>query len=762
MLKKEKRILWFLNHETLMEFEVPLLQRLGYEIYVPKRIPQTEEMLSCFVDKRHDKSLTIPADVLERLNRHNFYTKKMPQEVEDILNSYFSAAIFAHAPFLFEELVDKFTGKLFLRSFGLSKELSYSWFLTSEHYSLHFAKKLFHIQDRFFFAQSYPFLAEVEQGVLQKKAVTLPLGLPDSFLSEANRWIGGNNKLLFVCPRINDSLYYKNIYVDFKKHFSDISHCIAGKQLQDIKDSSVCGSLPRKKYEELLKSSEVMFYHSQEPRHLHYHPLEAVVLGLPLIYMKGGMLDRLCKKELPGSCNTYEEARKKVQKILKKDELFIRDIVQSQQCLLETFQKEYCENIWKKDFCSLIEEKHPVQIRKKNKKITVLLPVAYRGGSLRGAKNIAKMLYWGSRLSKEPADIVFSCVSGVYDTQVVFSDLKELGITVVETTWNKIGRESLKFMSRFTGAAGALPEPEYYLPTDGMNNFSDSDFWLVISDRTNPPLAPLVPYGMVVYDYIQRYVPELFGGWLERNFFVTVRNASFVITTTAQTQNDAIQYAGVEAKKVLLMPMEFHPPTIPSFSLPTHKKKYFLWVTNISVHKNHMRALDALEYFYKELGGDLDVLIVGASTLMFLNTSEGNPYYKELALRIEKSPFLKKRCRVLGEVGDAEYVNTVRHAQFLWHPTLVDNGTFAVVEAAYLQVPSVSSDYSAMRYMDERFRLNLLFADPYNSRDMAEKLKIMQEQVEIRKKQLPPSSQLEKFTAKELAQDFWNQIRSLI
>ena len=80
----------------------------------------------------------------------------------------------------------------------------------------------------------------------------------------------------------------------------------------------------------------------------------------------------------------------------------------------------------------------------------------------------------------------------------------------------------------------------------------------------------------------------------------------------------------------------------------------------------------------------------------------------------------------MGDVSDKVYARLLKNAQFLWHPALYDNGTFAVMEAAYLGVPSLSALYPAMEYMNQKFELNLQFFDPRNPQGMAEALLIME------------------------------------
>lgn len=369
------------------------------------------------------------------------------------------------------------------------------------------------------------------------------------------------------------------------------------------------------------------------------------------------------------------------------------------------------------------------------------------------------MIHLGSQSANEPIQVVFSCCEGAYAIHETFPDLLELGISVRETKWKKISQRELQFISHFRPVADGVPSEEYLLPTDGISNYSDCDFWMIISDRLSPLLAPVIPYGLIVYDYIQRYVPGLIAAGSDQSFLATARNAKFVITSTPQTFGDAIQYAGIDPKKVLFVPMEFRPPCAPFLSHASLGKPYFLWVTNASKHKNHERALKALEQYYQE-GGELDLLITGTNSHLFNDENSENLYVQGIAKLMKKSPFFQKKCHLLGEVSDAEYTQYLSNAQFLWHPTIIDNGTFCVVEAAYLKVPSLASDYPAMRYMNERFKLNLQFSNPYQISDMAKKLKGMEKEAILRRDMLPEKGYLDQFTVDRLASHFWNTLKA--
>src|ERR1700735_1159270 len=73
MPTKAKRLLWIVNHKTLLPAEVPIFRDLGYEVFIPKIIPTHASYRSGTVTYDYDLSLTIPRRDLEILNSHAFY-----------------------------------------------------------------------------------------------------------------------------------------------------------------------------------------------------------------------------------------------------------------------------------------------------------------------------------------------------------------------------------------------------------------------------------------------------------------------------------------------------------------------------------------------------------------------------------------------------------------------------------------------------------------------------------------------------------------
>lgn len=377
------------------------------------------------------------------------------------------------------------------------------------------------------------------------------------------------------------------------------------------------------------------------------------------------------------------------------------------------------------------------------KKIAVMLPIGYRGGSLRAAKNFAKALDYQAKQHGEDLQVVFSYARDAkYNVRVDFDDLVEAGIALRETDWVVHPISTLHSAAYLLGLnANSFEFPCYCVPSDGANDFYDCDLWLIVSDRLPAPLFPLRKSAFVIYDYIQRYVPEIFGdsdkAWSTQvsNLLYSVQHAAKVFVTTPSTLHDLTSYAGVSSFLIEVLEMEFQP--LESTIIKTGQQlpeNYVLWATNTTHHKNHINALQAIQIYLQELGGELDFVVSGTWTEYF------NPKNKfpvnDPVMQAEQVQYLRKELKrnktlaskihFIGNVSDKIYAYYLKNARFLLHPALYDNGTYAVIEAAYLGVPSLSSRYPAMEFINKKFGLNMHFFDPRDAKDLANALLVME------------------------------------
>jgi glycosyltransferase involved in cell wall biosynthesis len=406
------------------------------------------------------------------------------------------------------------------------------------------------------------------------------------------------------------------------------------------------------------------------------------------------------------------------------------------------------------------------------KHITIFLPIPYRGGSLRVTKTIARMISKGSQQAGTPCRVRVAVLAGEYDLGAGFADLVNDGIEVREFSWRTISRKEMSAIKRNQGESAKLEFDEYQLPEDGVDNCVDSDCWFIVSDRLALPLAPVKPSIVFATDYIQRYIPSIFpkSGWgsIDHSFLLAARLASAVITTTPQTMFDAISYAGVPASKVHLAPMDFDPTWMPEAATQEHKRSYIVWPTNPAPHKNHQKAFDALIRYYEELEGALDIKILGPNS-RWLDPKFGvkpylasNDHVMEARAKITESKVLKSRVRFEGELSDERYAETLTGAAFLWHPTLIDNGTFAVAEAAWCGCPSLVSGYPQMRYIGERFAIPMEFFNASSVDGMARALKKMEVEADEIRLELPTKEALSKHSWQHYAVEYWGLLNRIV
>jgi len=757
-----KRIMWLINHTTLRAFELPQLKRLGItEIFTPKNFPYDEGNLSASVTYEFDKTLNLSEAEIQLLNEQEWY-KEASSEAWEIVNRHFDTIFLAFFPTQLESILRNFKGTIVLRAFGLAGEETYSN-LIRQLGGVSLQKRVMDAGVRFWFGMGYSQLADKEERFIAEHAVYLPVGLKNIDIS--NKWQGNDNHILFVCPRIATSPYFRNIYEKFKKNFDGMPYRIGGAQAIPVGDPNVLGFLSTDAYHNIMQQSRVMFYHSQEePNNIHYHPFEAIRVGMPLVFMAGGMLDTMGGSDLPGRCKNVAGARRKIQRLIKGDKKLLKSIKESQAVLLKQMNPEYCAEFWKVGI-ETIREKIRLKNRSvisRKKKIAVILPQAFKGGTLRGAIALVKALHHGSRQCSDDAEIILAHINepGFYSDDD-FDNIKGIA-SIRPHNFVFLSSEEAKSAMYMAGFQGWQPEHvQYLVPFDGMDYMMDCDHWIFVSDRVATPILPIKSYTVIVYDYIQRYVNFLPQN-LNNAFISFARSAEKVWVTTKFTYNDAREYAGINKNKLVHVPM-----LMPDFPIGRYTTKeypaaftHFIWTTNVSLHKNHVKSIKALQIYYDKLDGKLDCKVTGFDTKLFNKTGDNDAglhiYESREILRASKK--LKRRIYFLGNLPDQEYRQLLSRSAFLWHSAKIDNGTFAVIESACLGVPSLSSDYPAMREINENFSLQLVWQNANCPEEMACQLKYMEKKALALREKLPTPSQLKDKGISNHSETYWQEL----
>jgi hypothetical protein len=380
MFHRNKRVLWLLNHKTLMPYEAQLLVNLGFEVFVPKIIPAHVNFRSGTVDFSYDKSLTIPRRVLKRLNEFNFYEEIWPPDIVMIVNRYFGTVFTLSYGSQFPEVLGKFEGQIVFRVFGLDNTRDYKGVLEAL-YGFEVLLRIHALGGRFWFGEGYEQLQECEPPVLAERALFLPIGVPDSFYKNANQWNGSQKKILFVCPNVVSNPYYSAVYERFKKEFGDLPHVIVGAQDVKVNDSSMLGYVTDEELQQLYRDCVLLYYHSTEVRHVHYPPIEAAIIGMPIVFFRNSLLGRLSEASTPGCVDSVKEARTIVKRVLAGDLELIEHLRQGQRSISHRFSDTHCGTMWEKNliesgFKARLQKERPLRVWTREALRSVLAPIA--------------------------------------------------------------------------------------------------------------------------------------------------------------------------------------------------------------------------------------------------------------------------------------------------------------------------------------------------------------------------------------------------
>ena len=535
--RKDQRIVWLLNHTTLREFEVPLMRRLGLEVYCPKRFPRNPDNRSASVSDEFDSSLTIPQADLERLNAFDFYSDAYPPEIRRILNEHFGTVIVAYMFPMFENVLADFRGRILLRVFG-STHPTYTYYsFAREVATPAFERRIAKVSDRFWFAQAYRNLKWIEPSIFQRRSVDLPLGLADRITEHQGTWTGGDRKILFVCPEIETYDESKQIYQEFKGSFGDLGHVICGAQSKPHTDAAVLGKVDSATYDGFFRTCNVMFYHSRLPRHIHYHPLEAICYGMPVVYMQQGMLGQLTDRKLPGACDTLQEARQKVDRLIEgKDKGFAESIRESQQEIYRLFTKDYADALWQSEF---IEKVLKVQIPEPDSTGSIaILPLASTRSLEGHCKRLSDQIAESSRDAKKPR-------VGSLERWTPATDTGSKACFV----WKVISGESLRYVQRLSGHAASASESVSIAPDDGICDFMDCDVWIVVGDRCSAPIAPVKPY---LFMYIPADAAVPLSTTQHRSTAISLQNAAAVLVPSQADRDVLVREYGISQDWIVI------------------------------------------------------------------------------------------------------------------------------------------------------------------------------------------------------------------
>ncbi|MGY5346038.1 hypothetical protein ACXFAU_26810 [Paenibacillus glucanolyticus] len=684
---RKRRILWLLNHDTLSKFELPLIRDLGFEIFTPKIVPKAILQASGSVTYEYDQTLTIPEDDLTILNQYDFYSiTEMPLHISNILNKHFATALtYTDSSFLIlKKLIHDFSGMIFFRAFGVGLEKFKNYSELIDHYFTTEDKfKLKQINSRFVFSQCYPNLAEVEEKLYSDKAVYMPLGLPQSFYDIQGEWTGSCNQILFFCTRIKFVPQAERIYQEFKKNFKGFDYLIAGNQPVPVEDERVTGYLEREELNNLYRTCKVMYYHSTNPRHLHYHPLEAMIAGMPVIYMDGGLLSYLGGYRQSGRCKDIQEARIKIKSIMNGDTDLINKIRQDQQEILTKFSYNFNRKQWEENFLPFVTDIE-ANTEKEEKKMSLFLPINLERVHLDDYLELVALLSKGMEEHQPNNNIVLNVYRNNFDLESDFKSISNNNVSIREYEMKTLSKKETKDALSLIFRTKKLWNEEYLAPIDYAQNFIDTDYWFFLNPDLDQRIASMKPYGIYIDNLGDRYEESINSIRISN-----LKNASFIITCSNQTKTDLIKHLGINKDIIYTIPFVYSKA---SASQSTSKGKYTLVEVDIDKEAIIPKLLNDISDFYRLYDNNEQFKIIlnsyNKTHLNFLNS---------LYDYINKSDLLKKNITLYVDLRNNEYDALYLQANNIYIPHNIKNINYKLVKASNYRKPIIVNDYPCYR-----------------------------------------------------------------
>jgi hypothetical protein len=354
-------ILYLFAHKTLTDFEIPIITSHGHGVLIPKKKTSLNKLDSIYDDMyKYDDSLqNISVNDLNMLNDVDWYNNDniLSQYVINLLNSNFKCIFLTllTSGKLLTQLIKNFKGLIYYRFFGL--ESTYSYKDRVINYASPNVKYIFGYNEIYTYEQSLSSFFNANNSIV------IPLGCPDHFIkTHENSHKGTINKMCFVCSKINQCPYYTNVYNQFVENVgTKYEYVLLGKNNETLTDDNKFNNLSDDAYFNKMSECKLMYYHSTEPRHLHYHPIEALIIGLPVLFHKESLLNSFLMNS-PGKCHDLVEVHAKIDRILNNDLEFINEIKKEQKKHIYKFEKSYNMNAFDNVIQPILHDKIAMSI----------------------------------------------------------------------------------------------------------------------------------------------------------------------------------------------------------------------------------------------------------------------------------------------------------------------------------------------------------------------------------------------------------------
>ena len=661
------RILWVGCHKLLVCTELVELRNLGYEVYRPQYLSNIYDQ-SAITEKDANPS-TLPKDILEILDKTNFFYADLTSEVEQIINEYFDVCVVTISPSWLKSLVRSFKGKVVYRTYGQP------YLLSIEFETIDLTSQLINRKNFYFLPHALDSL-ESEHTWLKQRAIEVPYWIDQDVFEIESSWSpeSSQRKIGLLCPNVENPYYlshYRYLKRDFRKSF----YRIFGVQKSIPQEKWIVGTLER---EHLLKEFQSLAgfqYTYSEKNTCYLPPIEAAVIGVPILYPKGSLLSKYIGAGGPGEWETEQQADRLARRLLNKDMNLINDILKAQSKVKDLYRRESCLTTFEETFRSIIEENMHEDSAQRN---SVIVPfffpgnlIDFDGVSYSAAEGIPRVIkfYLETLLDEGYSVTILVFKHQIANTWGFFNQDRSVGLAEIipidsSSEFNKL---LMQLSRRIRPLRDKLPMKIQTFLRQRLN-FIQSKLRNVINSKVIesiivPAEIPvlLVPHyyhfrtlfkldlDVSIILYLPDYIPHLFPSnfkeeirLYEKDGIKIAQQARLVITNSLSTQRYLPDSAlSVDPSKIRVFPLpRLGSDALPKKVLALHQKLFLFYPTQFRPNKR----IDLLLTAFDKVATSFDISLV--LTGSFAADPKSKAIYESMANR--------SKVILLGMVSDAE------------------------------------------------------------------------------------------------------------
>ena len=341
------RIFYLGCHKLLIETELIALRRMGFEIYRPTYLSDIYDQ-SAFLSKDEGVS-TLPPDVKSMLDSTNFFYQDIDIAVGEMLEEHFDAVIVTISPAWLKTILKVYKKTIIYRTFGQPYNLTYE--LNKINVGLDIV-----CRDNFWYMPHSEKALEDEDSWLLKKSKVVPYWIDESIFEMEDTWRsrGDMTKIGYLCPNI-DNGYYAGHYKYLKSNFDQMDDIYYGVQPRISKDPRIRGTIERSLLLKEFSNLAGFNYTYGEKNTCYLAPIECAIIGVPVLYRSGSLLDKYLDKSTVGRWSEEKEAHRYVKFLKNHDQGFINEIKVSQKELGNLYRKSKILNSFETAFFQILE-----------------------------------------------------------------------------------------------------------------------------------------------------------------------------------------------------------------------------------------------------------------------------------------------------------------------------------------------------------------------------------------------------------------------